>query len=247
MQYLLIVIILMLLYVLYCMYYYYIRPPRFERIDYNNIVFKTGDLMLFKSFNSYIPLIKAVDYCHIGIIIVIDKIPFVLEMYNPCAYLTKLSDKLLENDGGIIYYKELKRPLSIDQIHKTEIFLKQSENIMYREYIQDCNVDSKDTTMVCTEFIYHLLKDIGIIDHKKYDGTFLLNYLGDLQDHYYQPKYIVFFNTLRRYDVVKVLGKAINGIDVKSKMDEILNMPLINGIWKKQYSKYNMQAQFLIS
>jgi hypothetical protein len=232
---------------IYCVYYYYIRAPDFEKVDFNNITFKTGDLLLFKSYNSYIPLVTVIDYCHIGIIIVIDNVPFVLEMYNPCAYLTPLLHKLLENDGGIIFYKKLKKPLSFHQINKIDVFLRQSEQIKYREYMYESNTDSKDNEMVCTEYIYHLLCDAEIINKADYDGTFLLNYLGNLKTTYDDPKYIIFFSALRRYNIMKVLGKAVNGIDVQSKMNEILNMPLINGIWKKQYAKYNNQVKFLIT
>jgi hypothetical protein len=228
-------------------YYYYIRPPNFNRIDFNDIIFKTGDLILFKSFNSYIPLISVIDYCHIGIIIVIDHEPFVLEMYNPCAYMTPILHKLLENDGGIIYYKSLKAPLSEFQLQKINAFLQISSHITYREYMHENNTESKDYNMVCTEFIFHLLCDACIISRDKYDGSFLLNYLGNLNNIYDELKYIVFFNSLRRYSIDTVLSKAINGINVKAKTQEILNMPLINDIWKKQYIKYNPNAKFNIT
>lgn len=46
----LVVIIIFLVYFLKGFYDYWIKPPSIESISYNDIQFKTGDLLLFKNY-----------------------------------------------------------------------------------------------------------------------------------------------------------------------------------------------------
>lgn len=221
------IIIIIIFYILYCNYYFFMKPSEFERIEYNDIKPKTGDIILFKCYTSYLPLVKAVNFSHIGIIICIDNIPYVLEMYNPCPYITSLRDKLMEKDGNIVFYKELKKPMTVNQLKKVEQYLKESEKILYRDYMYQCNTEEKEKAMVCTEYIFHLLRDAGVINSNKYRGEFLLDYLSEMDDIYEKPKHIVFFHAVRRYTFSEIAEKMIFGLGVKTKLENILNMPLL--------------------
>jgi hypothetical protein len=235
----LIVINIILIYIVYCGYKYYIAPPDYQPINYNDIQFKTGDIILSKAFHTYIPFGVNSDFTHVGLIIVINKIPYLLEMLMPFPYLTPLSHKLTENDGKLLFYKKLKTILNSEQLKLLEGYITKSESMLYRKFPYKSNTESFSNELVCTEFVFHALHEAKIVDKAKYDGTVLLNYIRDLEE--YEPvKYLKFSPATRRYNPFGISKILISGINIEAYKEELLQMPMHNGIWRSKIQKCYM-------
>lgn len=242
----LLVIVIILVYLLVGFYNYWLSPIEFDTILFNDIQFQTGDMLFFKNYKSLsVPLTHTI-FSHVGIVIIINKIPFVLEMVTPFAYITPLKHKLMENDGIVYFYKKIMSPINDANLTKLYNFLEKSENLTYRTRPQNINYNMLEQTTVCSEFVYHCLINIGILDKSKYDNTQLLDFLSLLTQasdsyQYDKVKKISFFIIDHQYKFTELIDIAINGIAVKEEKDKILNMPIYKGIWRREIQKITLK------
>jgi hypothetical protein len=241
----LIVLILIMGYFLVGFYNYWLSPPDFPKISFNDIKFQTGDLIFFKNYKSlYVPLTHTI-FSHVGLIININKIPLIVEMVNPFVYITPMHHKLLENDGNIMFYKKILTPVSNNVLQKIYNFLNVSENLTYRTRPQNINYKNIEDTMVCSEYIFHFLSEIGIIDKNIFDRSNLLDYMTKMtfpsSEHQYDDvKLIHFFVGDHQYKFDEIVTMAIKGANINETKNKILNMPMYKGIWRREISKINI-------
>lgn len=175
-------------------------------------------------------------------IVVIGGVPFVFEMVAPFAYVTPLKHKLMENEGIIYNYKKLLTPLNKIELNKAYRFLERAENMTYRKWPNKMTTEKMDTSMVCSEFVFHFLKEIGVIDISEFNGENILDYLNEMtypsDNHEYDAtKRITFFQVDATEYIKHIFEIGVNGMPIEEEKQKILNMPLYKGIWKREIFK----------
>jgi hypothetical protein len=149
----------------------------------NNDNIKTGDIVLFRTKNISKLIIP---FTHIGMIIFIDNKPYILETHSKNDPLNtgvstegvniyNFYDRINTYEGHI-YLLKLKKPLnniqknklitSIDKYKKIK-FIKNYKNY-YKKYCLINLFKNTNKGMICSEFIYYVLNDIGLIQDSLY-------------------------------------------------------------------------------
>lgn len=140
-------VVLLLLFIVYRFWDHYmtnikykckiITPTQFK----TGHLFKTGDLVLFKSLQSHHKIFSNSYFSHIGIIIMMDNIPNVLELYSTYelkgatyeggAKLYQLEDRIKFYTEGAICIKSINRPLDSKRLALLPEILNWAKNVQY--------------------------------------------------------------------------------------------------------------------
>ncbi len=170
----------------------------------NNDNIKTGDIVLFRTKNISKLIIP---FTHIGMIIFIDNKPYILETHSKNDPLNtgvstegvniyNFYDRINTYEGHI-YLLKLKKPLnniqknklitSIDKYKKIK-FIKNYKNY-YKKYCLINLFKNTNKGMICSEFIYYVLNDIGLIQDSFYKCKTPFDFLK-LKKFYFFDGYI---------------------------------------------------------
>lgn len=156
----------------------------YKKCNNNNI--KSGDIVLFRSKNKDYLTELIINFTHIGMIIFIDNKPYILETHSKNDPLNigistegvniyNFYDRI-NTYKGHIYLLKLKKPLNniqekklltnIDKYKKIK-FIKNYKNY-YKKYCLIKLYKNTNKGMICSEFIYYVLNDIGLIKDSYY-------------------------------------------------------------------------------
>jgi hypothetical protein len=152
----------------------------------NNDNIKTGDIVLFRSKNKDYLTELIISFTHIGMIIFIDNKPYILETHSKNDPLNigvstegvniyNFYNRINKFEGHI-YLLKLKKPLNniqenklitnIDKYKKIK-FIKNYKNY-YKKYCLINLYKNTNKGMICSEFIYYILNNIGLIQDSFY-------------------------------------------------------------------------------
>ena len=183
-------VVLLLLFIVYRFWDHYmtvikynckiITPTQFKTGN----LFKTGDLVLFKSLQSYHKIFSNSYFSHIGIIIMMDNIPNVLELnttyelkgatYEGGAKLYQLEDRIKFYTEGAICIKPINRPLDSKRLALLPEILNWAKNVQYtnadykmwiKESCIDSNIDRyTEPPFDCVKFIANTLNKLHLFN-----------------------------------------------------------------------------------
>lgn len=209
--------------IIICIWYYYmiIKRPRIPKIGYDNITFKTGDIILMHSYKNTNPMFICSYWGHIGIVY-IDPLNIINEgkpvIFEAC-HTSKMKICLPEHKNGIIVtdlYTRLSKYsgiIAIKCLNKTiekniqinfiDLINYSKKNMKYNDKIflsgirkkLGCNINN-DTN--CGELIFLSLIKLGLIDISMYNKRLLhhLLYIVNItklnDNFYYKPVEIIF-------------------------------------------------------
>lgn len=146
-HYALVVVILLLLFVVHRFWEHYmtdikykcriITPTQFK----TGSLFKTGDLVLFKSLQSHHKIFSNSYFSHIGIIIMMDNVPTVLELqktyemqgatYTGGVKLYSLEERVKFYTEGAICIKPINKPLDSKRLTLLPEIINWAKNVQY--------------------------------------------------------------------------------------------------------------------
>lgn len=146
-------------------------------------LFKTGDLVLFKSLQSHHTIFSNSYFSHIGIIIMMGNIPNVLELnkthelkgatYEGGAKLYQLKDRIKFYTEGAICIKSINRPLDSKRLALLPEIINWAKNVQYtssdsqilKEYCIDHIWDSATKPPFdCSKFIANVLNKLHLFN-----------------------------------------------------------------------------------
>lgn len=147
----------------------------------NNVNIKSGDIVLFRSKSKDYLTELIEHFTHIGIVIFINNKPYILETHSKNDPLNigistegvniyNYYDRINTYEGNI-YLLKLKKPLNNIQEKKLLTNIDKYKKIKfiknYKQYYKKyCLINLYKNTnngMICSEFIYYILNDIGLI------------------------------------------------------------------------------------
>jgi hypothetical protein len=157
-----------------------ITPSQFKTGN----LFKTGDLVLFKSLKSHHKIFSNSYFSHIGIVIMMGNIPNVLELnktyemngatYEGGTQLYKLEDRIKFYTEGAICIKPINRPLDSKRLALLPEIINWAKNVQYtnadyklwiKESCIDSNIDRyTEPPFDCAKFIANILNKLHLFN-----------------------------------------------------------------------------------
>jgi len=202
------VIILILIYICRNYWMFYSDQYSYEMIYYSNIEFHTGDILLMRDFQSTHNWFSGHKFSHCGAIVVVDGVPYVLEMEYSVMYFTKLEDRLKQNDGVVYYIKQLKEPLPPSVLAKVPELLQLAQQFKYPEDVctnfielftqtvrEKLTVAENRKELNCAVFVMWILYRLGILDADlidSYTSIHINNWFLQLDKKYDEVRLIRF-------------------------------------------------------
>lgn len=198
-------IILLLLWI----YYFQYRKIHPEKVFLDEILpsLKTGDLILFKAMNNFNAIAIGSYFTHIGVVYVIDDIPYLFEANGvefmalkphhsrSGIFLTPVRERI-QKYKGFVYLKRLQYP--INSCGFDEFVTYCLDNFYYDQKIIRGNLSrwlSQSgccSNTDCGQLAFLSLIKLGLLDESEYDNSRLhyLKYvcgLVDVKDNSYRP------------------------------------------------------------
>lgn len=174
-------------------YNHYVKPLDYPCIYYKDIVFKTGDLLLFRASASSHMWLTGDKFSHVAIIVKINNEPYSLELQPPNVKVTPIYHRLDSYRDGTIYIKQINLQANSDP-ELLENILLFAKNIKYPEtftelrntYIKSC-VESpwnitNDNDFICGKFVLHVLKQLSILSGKETGICNIGEWLSELEE-----------------------------------------------------------------
>lgn len=181
-------------------YMNYYKYPSSKQIDLKDIKFKTGDIIFFKNLASNHTRYSGTKYNHVGIIVVMDNEPYLLDLQPVGLCLVPILDHFSVNNGDVLYYKPLLYDLTKDQKNQLkQIITDDINNIKFAEndklaiiygYMYK-NFNDFDE-MLCSHYIIKILNQLNVdtskpildtiqhlVDLDCYDQEYLITNLND--------------------------------------------------------------------
>ncbi len=235
------IIIVLLLVVIYNFIIHYVDPMHYPKIMYKDLVPKTGDIIFIRSYNSVNSFITGNKLGHCGIIIVIGKTPYVLELSYPCPYLTSLEDRIKGGEGESYYIRQLINPLP-NHVIKNVVprVLEEAKRIRYTpEFISYyvtskfntvddvCSYTEKEAEAICSTFVIWFLNRLGVLDkhHTEVPGSSNVSWLVDFVGSHRPTHRIKFFPgkiQFRLSDYGSLTWESICNIGSKPRYSSVL-------------------------
>ncbi len=183
-------------------YWYHVRRIETDKIFLDECVFRTGDLILFRTTQNFNSL-KMVNYfTHCGIVILIDDVPFLFEAngvehmnllghHNPKGiFLSPLRERI-QKYKGYCFLKPLETPVTQEQIGQLSDFIIHAiENFYYDKNIATVILKNViglrkcSSNTNCAELCFLALLNMGLIDKSEYDKKRLhyLKFICELEN-----------------------------------------------------------------
>lgn len=200
------IVIVLLLIIIYHFYNFYIDPMEYPKVMYNNLVFATGDIILVREFNCVHSFLSGNKFSHVGIVIILGHVPYLLELSYPHVYLTLLSDRLSGADGSLFYIRKIINPIPETVLDDIPDILETSKSINYTNDLADYYISTKFSTIkslnhttetseaVCGTFVIWMLTKLGVIRNLSViPGSNSVTWLTDFHGTHYKPYRIKFF------------------------------------------------------
>lgn len=178
-----ILIIIIILYIYLIQFKFY----EYEEVFLDDLILKTGDIILFKAYNNFNAIFIGSYYTHIGIIIMINNIPMLFEAngieklpllphHNKNGIFMTPAKERIAKYKGKCYLKRLKNSLSPLQENNMKKFtdfaiknMYYNYNVFFSSFKKLINVEKCNYGTNCGELVFLSLIVAGIIDKKKYD------------------------------------------------------------------------------
>jgi len=171
----------------------YIADPPFDVAFYPSTKYKTGDLIFFRALDSKHLVLTDTYFSHVGIVIMIGSVPYILELTPPNVKFSLLSERFSQYFSGLVFVKPLKYRLNSRQLSLVPGILQWASRISYPEkhmtsvmnYLDNCNTDvfwgAKGIhDFECAKFVIYILRDLGLIYGNEIIGCNGVTYLAEL-------------------------------------------------------------------
>ncbi len=203
---LLIILIIILIWKIYVLQYYDIDAIN---INFEDIKFKTGDIVLFKPYDNHYSLVFGSYFTHVGIIVVDNKVPMIFEANkNPIfPYIEEntngrgihysLLKNRIENYAGKVYLKKINREFdsqrrellfdfikfAMEKMHYSNSII--SNGVLSYFGLRHCRFDTD-----CGQILFLLLIKLNLISFHNYylpkaNYLYLLSKIKKLDDNYF--------------------------------------------------------------
>lgn len=217
---------------------YYVDPYDYKTVLHKDLSLQTGDLMLERSYSSPQMWITGTKFSHAGVIVVINSVPYIIEMSYPGVYLTKFSDRIHGANCSRFYVKQRERPLSVDKLNYVAHVIERAKQFRYANDIVACFVKNRSTTVenmceyidthkecVCNMFCIWFLRNIGALhfERNKTD-CYDVNWLSKM-DGYDEIRRLKLFDgeiLLPLHYYPKFMLEAINPFSRPTAIDSVL-------------------------
>ncbi len=184
------VMIVLTIIVIWYVYWEVNEPPHGYHVKMTEHKWRDADIVFFKSCNNDLAHRIASHVTHVGIVILVDGIPYILEADKPTddnprgIYFTRLKERILTYKGSI-YVRCIIEKITTEQrdaLCKFALFA--SDNLVYtlptwKSMIKKVLHNYLTTETNCAELVYLAMFAIGIIDPKVAD-QYILRYLNFL-------------------------------------------------------------------
>lgn len=186
---------ILLLTLLIYIYVVYIGIINYDQIQLDNINnFKTGDLILFKAYDNINNIFTGCYYGHIGIVYVIDNIPYLFEAagtrgmflrsdHNKSGIFLQLLIPRIQKYKGKVFWKRLNNAVPKHLQDNFSNFINYAkQNMYYRYNVISSSIERKILNMPCSngtncgELVFLSLIKLKLLNIKKY-YTFKFHYL----------------------------------------------------------------------
>lgn len=191
MYYIIIIILLLLSLELNRRFYTnYVSPPKYKTKYYPTHLYKTGDLIFFRSLDSNHMYLSDSYFSHVGIVIINDDIPYILELTNPELKFSPLKERFCQYFNGTIYIKPIKYKISNLQKQLIPNIIKWSHTVKYPEnkykfiefILSNCGSQNNTyNTQICTTFIIQVLNKLKILKGDEVIGCNSIEFLKKLK------------------------------------------------------------------
>ena len=202
--------ILLLLIVLWIWYFHYNDNVN-QSICYNDIKWKTGDLMLFRGNDNIYPIFFGNTFSHVGIVYIDSyNVPRLLEACNTKKFVgvsNRTIHDVINTYNGTLYFKQLIYPIDSSYEQEFEHFANFScENFQYEKRIIYSTLMNYLTNtpiqrnLNCGELSFLSLIKLGLIDLSQYKNAIKLHYL----------KYITYITKVKDNEYSDTIVKITN-------------------------------------
>lgn len=184
------VLVILFIMIIWCTYWEYNEPHHDYHIEMTEHKWRDADIVFFKSYTNLLAPRIASHVTHVGIVILVDGIPYILEADKPTddnprgIYFTRLKERILTYKG-IVYIRRIEKKITTEQrdaLCKFALFA--SDNLTYtlptwKRGIKRILHNHLTTETNCAELVYLAMFAMGIIDPKVAD-QYILRYLNFL-------------------------------------------------------------------
>jgi hypothetical protein len=197
----LIIIIIILVFIIYRVYVKVFKDYPAKNIDLDDIHLKTGDIILFKGYNSLYSAYHGSYFGHVGIICIRNGIPMILEA-NGVEYMhlqphhnkkgiffTPARDRIKKYKGAC-YVKRLSKPLSkVVELYFYNFIqyclkkFKYNMSVVSDAIKKKLGIEKLSNKTNCGQLVYLSLIKLGLLPIEAYDEKILyyLDYITDLK------------------------------------------------------------------
>jgi hypothetical protein len=217
---------------------YYVDPYDYKTVLYSDLSLQTGDLMLERTYSSPQVWITGTKFSHVGVIVVINSVPYIIEGAYPGVWLTKFSERIQGANGSRFYVKQRTRQLSVDKLNYVTHVIERAKQFRYANDITACFLKNRLTTVenmckyidthkecICDMFCIWFLRNIGALqfERNKID-CYDLNWLSKMEGYSEIRRMTLFAGCVLMplHYYPKLLLEAINPFSRPTASDSVL-------------------------
>ena len=194
--------------VIYNFLNYYVYPLKYRPIRYDDLKLRTGDLIFVLQYSSPHNFISGERFSHVGIIVVLDNIPHILELVYPQVLCTEFKRRLMSiAEGQMFYIKSIGLEIDVSDYCLHQL-IEESKNINYTKkiinyYFKIASTSGKQIITaidekkegVCSTYVLWVLDKFKIIDLRDVKTQKIITWLAnDYNSHHLPVRRIRFFD-----------------------------------------------------
>ena len=188
------------LWVIYNFLNYYVYPINYKPVRYDDLVMNTGDLLFVLQYSSPHNFMSGERFSHVGIIVVLDNIPHVLELVYPHVLCTEFKRRVLSlAEGQMFYIKSINHKIDIGDSYLHQL-ITESKNINYTKRIINYYFKTATTSGeqiitdihekkegICSTFVLWVLNKFKLIDLNRVTTKKIITWLADEYNTHHLP------------------------------------------------------------
>jgi len=169
----LVFLLCMAIYVIYNFLNYYVYPLDYKAVRYDDLTLRTGDLLFVLQYSSPHNFVSGEQFSHVGIIVVVNNIPHVLELVYPYVSCTEFTRRVMSvAEGQTFYIKSV-----MADVKMPPRLIEEAKNIKYSDkvisYALGTTLLSKEEinhyitnnkTGICSTFVLWVLDKFKLLD-----------------------------------------------------------------------------------
>jgi hypothetical protein len=187
---------------------YYVDPFEYESVRFDQLELKSGDLLFIRRFSSPHVFLSGEEFSHIAIVVILNCIPFVLELSYPGIYFMPLARHILgTGQAQTLYIRKIKSQIEITEKQVSNL-LSQANKFKYIDgigkyyfnLINKTNTDilvnfEKEKLGICGSFTMWALNELAILKCDEFNKKIGPNLISWLANH-------TNFEPLKRIDFI---------------------------------------------